>query len=644
MRRNISKKIIINTLAIVLLLAAILVSVMSFYMKNLTDTIMQDVLPSTIKTTSQSIEGSIHMLADRIFMIGDNEFLTNINSSKKEKQAVLDMAQSGIEFVWLGLYDEEGKLLFGNEKCPSSIADRTMFPLLRETQNLVIDDVASTDGALELAVGTPILADKDLLYYLVGSYKYDVLNDVISNINLSAGSTAYITNASGEIMGTRSTDLISERASLAESTGLEGITEKITSGEIGVTSLHSNYIGYAPINGTRWYLTIIVPQRDFMEPADRSIIVSIIITSILLLLAILFTLRFSSRIQKSLKGVTRRITLLAGGDLKTPTKIIRTKDETETLSTALSNTINSINAYISELSEILENMSHGNFKLEVGGEFNGDFIIIKESLNRIIDSLNKMLKSIQISSGEVFQTAGIVSDSANKVYTGSTEQANSLNLLSDEIDAIEQNIQDVDKNTDVVSSLVSTANISIGEGNENMDELLSSMDEISRNSMEITKINEILESISYQTNLLALNASVEAARAGAAGAGFSVVAEEVRNLAERSADSSKRTADIISRSIQAVKQGTESAQKAAESFQNIEEVTSQITTITSQLSESVTIQKNSLTNVSGQIIQIRDFAQQNLDASYESTSASQKLNAQAKELRQISASFQLREE
>ena len=120
MRRNISKKIIINTLAIVLLLAAILVSVMSFYMKNLTDTIMQDVLPSTIKTTSQSIEGSIHMLADRIFMIGDNEFLTNINSSKKEKQAVLDMAQSGIEFVWLGLYDEEGKLLFGNEKCPSS--------------------------------------------------------------------------------------------------------------------------------------------------------------------------------------------------------------------------------------------------------------------------------------------------------------------------------------------------------------------------------------------------------------------------------------------------------------------------------------------------------------------------------------------
>ena len=644
MRRNISKKIIINTLAIVLLLAAILVSVMSFYMKNLTDTIMQDVLPSTIKTTSQSIEGSIHMLADRIFMIGDNEFITNKNSSNKEKQAVLDTAQSGIEFVWLGLYDKEGKLLFGNEKCPSSIADRTMFPLLRETQNLVIDDVASTDGALELAVGTPILAEKDLLYYLVGSYKYDVLNDVISNINLSAGSTAYVTNASGEIMGTRSTDLISEHASLAESTGLEGITEKITSGEIGVTSLRSNYIGYAPINGTRWYLTIIVPQRDFMEPADRSIIVSIIITSILLFLAILFTLRFSSRIQKSLKSVTGRITLLAGGDLKTPTKIIRTKDETETLSTALSNTIDSINGYISELSEILENMSHGNFKLEVGGEYNGAHIVIKESLNRIIDSLNKMLKSIQISSGEVFQTAGIVSDSANRVYTGSTEQSNSLNLLSDEIDAIEQNIQDVDKNTDLVSSLVSTANISIGEGNENMDELLSSMDEISRNSMEITKINEILESISYQTNLLALNASVEAARAGTAGAGFSVVAEEVRNLAERSADSSKRTADIISRSIQAVEQGTESAQKAAESFQNIEEVTSQITTITSQLSESVTIQKNSLTNVSGQIIQIRDFAQQNLDASYESTSASQKLNAQAKELRQISASFQLREE
>ena len=644
MKRNISKKIIINTLTIVIALAVILVLVMSVAMKILTDNIMEDVLPSTIKTTSQSIEGNIHMLSDRIFMIGDNEIITREDSSEKDKKAVLDKAQSGIEFVWLGLYDPDGKLLLGNDACPSSISEKTMFPFLKETQNLVIDDVTSSDGALEFAVGTPILSDGNLLYYLVGSYKYDVLNDVLSNINLSADSTAYITDADGLIMGTRDTDLVTKHASLSDTTGLNDIVDKIASGEIGVTVMNSNYIGYAPVNGTRWYLTIIVPRSDFMGPANISILISIIITVILIALAIVVTLRFSARIQTSLRGVTKRIGLLAKGDLKTPTEIIRTEDETETLSVALSNTINNINGYISELSDILEDMSGGNFKLEVSDEFDGDFIIMKESLNKIIDSLNNIFKMIKKSSDEVLQTAGIVSDSAGQVHNGSTEQSNSLTVLSDETSAIEQNIQDVNENTNLVSSFVEAAEKSIGAGNENMENLLHAMDDINRNSLEITKINELLEAISYRTNLLALNASIEAARAGTAGTGFAVVAEEVSKLAEQSADSSKRTADMIANSLQAVEQGTAYAQKAAASFHDIGEVSSQISKITGQLTESVAIQKQSLENISGQIIQIRDFAQQNLDASYESTSASQKLNTQAQKLRQISDNFQLREE
>ncbi len=644
MKKNISKKIIKNTITIVIVLALILVSVMAVSMKTLTDNIMEDILPSTIKTTSQSIEGNIHMLADRIFMIGDNEVITRRSSSLMDKEIVLNKAQTGIEFVWLGIYDASGKLSVGNDNCPASIEDKTMFPLLKETQNLVIDDVTSSDGDLEFAIGMPILSGEELLYYLVGSYKYDVLNDVLSNINLSANGTAYITDASGNIMGTRDTELVKEHAGLAEITGINGIVEKVSSGEIGVTAMKSNYVGYAPINGTRWYLTIIVPRGDFMGPANISILISILITGILIALAIMITLRFSARIQTSLKSVTGRIGLLAKGDLKTPTEIIHTEDETEVLSVALNNTISNINGYISELSDILEDMCGGNFKLEVSDDFDGDFIIMKESLNKIIDSLNNIFKAIKKSSDEVLQTAGTVSDSAGQVHNGSTEQSNSLNVLSDETSAIEQNIQEVNENTDQVSSLVETAKKSIGAGNENMANLLHAMDEINRNSIEITKINELLEAISNRTNLLALNASIEAAQAGTAGTGFAVVADEVRKLAEQSADSSKRTADMISNSLQAVEQGTTYAKKAASSFHDIEEVSSRISVITGQLAESVAVQKQSLSNISGQINQIRDFAQQNLDASYESTTASQKLNTQAQNLRQISDNFKLRED
>lgn len=355
-------------------------------------------------------------------------------------------------------------------------------------------------------------------------------------------------------------------------------------------------------------------------------------------------MRFSSKIQRSLRGVTDRIGLLAQGDLTTPTEVIKTNDETEVLSYALSNTVDSINGYISELSHILENMSGGNFQVDVRGEFEGDFIVMKESLNKIIGALNQILKAIKNSSDEVLETARVVSESAQQVHNGSRSQSDSLNVLSEETTAIEQNILQVDENTKTVGRLMETAQQHMETGDDNMKNLLQAMEDINRNSVEITKINKFLEDISFQTNILALNASIEAARAGAAGSGFAIVAEEVGNLASQSAESSKRTTSMIDSSLKAVERGTEYARMVAESFHDIGEISDQISKITEQLAENVAVQKHSLGNMTGQITQIRDVAQQNLNASYESTTASQKLNGQAQSLQKISGSFRLREE
>ena len=648
MKKSINKKIVVNTTAIVVVLAVILVIVMALSMKALTRDIMTDVLPSTTKMASQSIEANIHMLADRIFMISDRVAVKNPDSTVEEKEEALNDAQSGIEFLWLGLYQGDGALYLGDGNCPSSIADRELYSMLKETQNLSIDDVGNADGALELSVGIPVMSGEELLYYLVGSYKYDVLNDVLSNINLSANGEAYIVNWEGRIIGSQNTELIRAGEGLEAATGFEGIEKRVTSKETGVAtmgkSVDSAYISHSPINGTRWFLAIIVPQKDFMGSANAGILLSLLITGILLLLAGIYTMRFSLRIQRSLKGVTDRIGLLAQGDLTTSTEVIKTNDETEVLSEALRNTVDSINGYISELSHILENVSVGNFQVDVQGDFEGDFVVMKESLNKIINALNVMLKSIKSASEEVLLTAGTVSESAQQVHHGSTEQSESLNALSQETTAIEQNILHVDENTRNVGSLMVTAQGHMETGDDNMKNLLGAMEEINRNSMEITKINKFLEDISFQTNILSLNASIEAARAGEAGSGFAIVAEEVGNLAAQSAESSKRTSSMIDSSLEAVKRGMEYAKKVAESFRDIGEIADQIAGISEQLSENVTVQKHSLGNIAGQITQIRDVAQQNLNASFESTTASQKLNRQAQDLKEISGRFRLREE
>ncbi len=646
-KRSISGRILFNTDLMMICLAVIFVVLMASSMRSLTDSVLSDVLPSMTKTASQNLEGNLHMLSDRIFVIGENEAIVNPASSQEEKQAVLDNAQAGIEFSWLGLYDAEGKLYQGDAKCPETLAERKLFPLLQETQNMVIDDIYENGDVLELAVGLPILnADSQLIYYLVGSYNYDILSDVLSSINISANGEAFIVNTQGRIMGHRNTDLVRAQADLAEYVGVEKIEKKVVSGETGVMTYENKkdtrLIGYASINGTDWFLAIIVPRDDFMGPANDSIMLGIYITLGTLFAAGIYTITYASKIKNSLKGVTSRIELLANGDLKTPTKISRSKDETQVLSASLSHTVESINGYISELSKILSSISQGDFDVSVEGDFNGDFVIMKESLNSIINSLSQMLMSVQDSSKAVLETAGIVSESAVLVHTGSSEQSDSLMVLTEETRAIEENISEVNHNTRVAGELMEKAKASMDTGDANMKNLLKAMEDINNNSLEITKVNRILENIAAQTNMLALNASVEASRAGEFGKGFAVVAAEVRELAAQSTESAKHASEVIDSSLKAIENGVIYAKQAAESFDDINEVTNKMTDITKQLEESVSVQKESLENMAEQIGQISNVAQRNLNSSYESTTASQKLHKQAEGLQHISGQFRLR--
>ncbi len=646
-KRSISGKILFTTIFIVMLLALVLVSLMSRSMTSLTGTILSNVLPSMTKTASQSVEGNVHVLADRIIMIGDNGVITDAESSLEQKRATLDNIAAGIEFIWLGLYDAEGKLAVGADSCPQSLQERKIFSLMQETQNVVIDDVDFSSGQLELAVGKPITdVEGQLIYYLVGCYKYEVLNDVLNSINISAHGEAFIVNAGGKVMGYRDTQLIEEQVDLAEYTGSEELEDRVVSGETGVMTIKqgkvTKQVSYVPVNGTNWYLAIMVPSSDFMGPAQDSIMVGIIMTGIMIVLAVLIIIGFSSKIRRSLKTVTSRIELLEKGDLNTPTDIVQTKDETQVLSVALNNTISGINGYISQLSKVLSSISEGNFDVSIEEEFEGDFIQIKDALEKIIVSLNTMLRSVQESSAEVLVTAKTVSESAAMVHNGSTEQSSSLMVLAEETKAIEENIRDVNDNAVRAGELMQKAKESLSVGDENMKNLLKAMEAINENAIEINKVNKLLEDIAQQTNILALNASVEASRAGEMGKGFAVVAAEVRSLAAQSTESAQHATEVISHSQSAIEYGVRFAKQAAESFEDIETISNEMSDITRSLGEAVAVQKESLETVTEQIGQINDFAQKNLDASFESTTASQKLNRQAEELQGVSERFQLR--
>ena len=116
----------------------------------------------------------------------------------------------------------------------------------------------------------------------------------------------------------------------------------------------------------------------------------------------------------------------------------------------------------------------------------------------------------------------------------------------------------------------------------------------------------------------------------------------MRSLAAQSTEFAHNASEVINNSQSAIQYGVQYAKQAAESFEDIETISNEISEITKCLGEAVSVQKDSLETMTEQIGQINNFAQKNLDASFESTTASQRLNQQAQELQGVSGRFQLR--
>ena len=649
---GIQRKILINTAIIAFSIAIVLMVVMIFFMRSLTGTILMETMQPMAKSASQSVEGNLHMMADRIFMIGDTAVSTDPNTSKQDKQLLLDKAKSGIEFVWLALYSPDGILYTGSTDSPENISDRKQFEQLKTTENLVIDDTYISDNGLEIIIGTPIFDQNGKLeYYLLGSYKYDVINDVLSNINIGKTGTAFIINRNGKFMAHKDVQKVSNEETIFDYYGksleIESMVTQITHGETGIVKegnfTHKRYFSFSPVRGTQWALVVTAPQNDFMSAANRAILVSLFITCMLLLLSALMMLRLSRKIQRPLGRVTERISTLAEGDLHTSIEVEHTNDETEILSQALANTVQSVNSYTMELSRVLAELSQSNLDVAVKGNFYGDFIVMKNSLNQIINFLNQVVYAIRQAAVEVSVTSYEVQEDAIQIERGSSGQAESLEKLNRETVIIEENVDEINNQSEEMRKLMEDVVSNISTGKENMDNMLSAMDRIYMNSEEIKKINAFMEDIALQTNLLALNASIEAAHAGESGKGFAVVAREIGELAEKSGKASKQTASIMENSQQAIGEGVQRAEQTASSIHKVSEVSDRLLGIASRLSDSVTTEKEALENITQQIGEINLLAQNNFDFSRKSAEASKTLTEQSDTLQSLVADFKLRE-
>ena len=654
-RRSLNGKILSNTTFNILILVIVSSVIMALSMQSLAKSILLDSLQPMARQAAKTVEANIHMLADRMMTIALDPRMTGEGQSsglesaavEASRREVLEESAEIYEVYAIALYDLDGRLVQGIDGAPESL-EGDFLALLKETDNLTTDPSTIYQDKLGIRMGMPVKGEEGTVLYVVGIYKYDLLNDVISSINLGKSGMAYMVNREGIVTGHPDQSLALGGSTLAQlSDGNKEAVERVTTGETGAVEFpvggEQMLAAFSPIRGTQWSLVIQIPKSDYSHFINGAMLVSFTATLAVLLVSILLVLRLARSISRPVKGVTERMVALSNGDLHTQVRSVRTGDELELMTRTLDATLESMNRYISDIQQVLTQVAEGDLRTGPRVDYKGDFVLIRGSLQTITESMNETLLGFRDAADRLTDMAEQLSGQSVQLHQASLEQNQSAEELVSEVTHVKDQLADVKESSSQTRSQTEEITQRIRNANEQMAALSSAMDDISANAQQITKIAKDIEDIAFQTNLLALNASVEAAHAGEAGSGFAVVANEVKQLADKSAKAAQSATRMVNNTKTIIQNGVVLTADTADSLRAISGVSAQISTISDQLAQAVEGQESALTVMEARIDNISAIADRNLQNAGETEQSSGTLAKEAEALQSHVRKFVLKE-
>jgi methyl-accepting chemotaxis protein len=304
--------------------------------------------------------------------------------------------------------------------------------------------------------------------------------------------------------------------------------------------------------------------------------------------------------------------------------------------------INGRVARLGTLSTTIEQLSNGNFAVNLPDERSNDEIgRITRSVRAMIDRLASTMRAITQASGEVTNASAEISTSTTDLSQRTEEQAASLEETTAAMQELSDTVKRNAVNAQEASRSASTTREVADRGGQVVVQAVQAMAKIEDSSRKISDIIGVIDEIARQTNLLALNAAVEAARAGEAGRGFAVVASEVRSLAQRSSQAAKDITDLITNSSGLVKDGVDLVNRAGVSLNEIVESIKGVTSIVTEIAQASSEQATGIEEINRALGQMDQAIQQNSALVEENAATAKTLEHQAHTMDEQISFFQI---
>ena len=293
----------------------------------------------------------------------------------------------------------------------------------------------------------------------------------------------------------------------------------------------------------------------------------------------------------------------------------------------VNDTLDAVIGPLNVAAEYVDRISKGDIPSKITDSYNGDFNVIKNNINTLIERLSDVVANIKMAADNVASGSQQMSSSSQQMSQGATEQAASAEEVSSSMEQMVSNIKQNADNAQQTEKMALKAAQDGKEGGHAVMETVNAMKEIAN------KIS-IIEEIARQTNLLALNAAIEAARAGEHGKGFAVVATEVRKLAERSQIAAGEINRLSGSSVEVAERAGEMLARIVPDIQKTAELVSEINAASNE-------QNSGAEQINKAIQQLDQVIQQNASATEEMASTSEELSSQAEQLMEVLEFFKI---
>ena len=319
-------------------------------------------------------------------------------------------------------------------------------------------------------------------------------------------------------------------------------------------------------------------------------------------------------------------------------------DELGELAECFRITVSSLKMIIDDLYRIISEFKDGNFDVRSGcrEKYVGDYEPLLTQLRDMVVNISNSLGNIQSVADQVASGSTELANSAQVLAEGAANQSSAVEQLlatvTDVTGQVEENSRATDRLHDNAKSVGGEADIS----RKKMADLMRAMESIKDTSQEINNIIVDIEDIASQTNLLSLNAAIEAARAGEAGRGFAVVAEQIRKLAEDSAQSAVKTKQLIEASLAEISKGNDLTEETADSMNKVMDELDNILMGVGEIRTASDKQAVSVKEIEKGVEQISRVVTANSATAEQTSATSEQLSAQAITLNGEVEQFNLR--